>query len=105
MGGEFGTTEILTVRRGLRSSLTPTRGGPGRPGRPQAEQGPVNHDREALAPLAQPITRSHLRTQHRVDDGLLRGDWDPADYLVVPPAAVIEGVYDRDEIVRARVAP
>ncbi|MBI5692125.1 MAG: DUF1638 domain-containing protein [Verrucomicrobia bacterium] len=41
----------------------------------------------------------------RLIEGLLRGDWDPADYLVVPPAAAIEGVYDRDQVIRAKAAP
>lgn len=35
-------------------------------------------------------------------DGLLRGDWDEKDYLIVPPAGSIEGVYDWDEVVRAK---
>lgn len=38
----------------------------------------------------------------RLIDGLLRGEWNEKDYLVVPPASTIEGVYDWDQVVRAK---
>jgi hypothetical protein len=38
----------------------------------------------------------------RLIDGLLQGNWDEKDYLIVPPASAIEGVYDWDQVVRAK---
>ncbi|MCC6414630.1 MAG: DUF1638 domain-containing protein [Opitutaceae bacterium] len=38
----------------------------------------------------------------RLIDGLLRGEWDEKDYLIVPPANAIEGVYDWDQVMRAQ---
>lgn len=38
----------------------------------------------------------------RLIDGLLQGKWDPAEYLTVPPQATTEGVYDWDEVIRAK---
>jgi hypothetical protein len=38
----------------------------------------------------------------RLIENLLLGNWDAKEYLVVPPAAAIEGVYDWDEVVRAK---
>lgn len=38
----------------------------------------------------------------RLIDSLLQGRWEPAEFLVVPPASAIEGVYDRDEVMRAK---
>ena len=35
-------------------------------------------------------------------DGLLRGEWNEKDYLLVPPASTIEGVYDWDQVMRAK---
>lgn len=37
-------------------------------------------------------------------DGLLSGDWNPEDYLVVEPGEETVGVYDWTEIIRAREA-
>jgi hypothetical protein len=33
---------------------------------------------------------------------LIEGDWSPDDFLIVPPGQRTEGVYDWDEIIRAR---
>ncbi|MBI2497593.1 MAG: DUF1638 domain-containing protein [Opitutae bacterium] len=33
---------------------------------------------------------------------LLQGDWDEQEYLIVPPARAIEGVYDWDQVMRAK---
>jgi len=38
----------------------------------------------------------------RLIENLIAGNWDPKEYLVVPPAAAVEGVYDWDEVVRAK---
>lgn len=38
----------------------------------------------------------------RLIENLMQGEWDPKEYLIVPPAAVIEGVYDWDEVIRAK---
>ncbi len=38
----------------------------------------------------------------RLIDNLLQGHWDEKEYLVVPPASTIEGVYDWDQVVRAK---
>ena len=38
----------------------------------------------------------------RLIENLLQGKWDEKEYLVVPPANAIEGVYDWDEVVRAK---
>ena len=38
----------------------------------------------------------------RLIENLLLGNWDPKEYLIVPPTATIEGVYDWDEVVRAK---
>lgn len=38
----------------------------------------------------------------RLIENLILGQWDAQEYLVVPPAAAIEGVYDWDEVVRAK---
>jgi hypothetical protein len=38
----------------------------------------------------------------RLIENLLSGEWDGKEYLVVPPANTIEGVYDWDEVVRAK---
>lgn len=38
----------------------------------------------------------------RLVRGLVAGDWDRAEYLVVEPGKKVAGVYDWDEIVRAR---
>lgn len=40
----------------------------------------------------------------RLIENLLLGQWDPKEYLVVPPAAAIEGVYDWEEVLRAKKA-
>lgn len=37
----------------------------------------------------------------RLIDNLLQGKWDEKEYLIVPPANAIEGVYDWDQVVRA----
>jgi hypothetical protein len=37
----------------------------------------------------------------RLIRGLTRGEWDPAEYLVIPPGGRIGAVYDWDEILRA----
>ncbi len=38
----------------------------------------------------------------RMIDNLLKGEWDPKEYLIVPPANSIEGVYDWEQVVRAK---
>ena len=38
----------------------------------------------------------------RLIENLLQGNWDEKEYLVVPPGSAIEGVYDWDQVVRAR---
>lgn len=38
----------------------------------------------------------------RLISNLINGDWDPQEYLTVPPAGEIEGVYDWDEVVRVK---
>jgi hypothetical protein len=38
----------------------------------------------------------------RLIENLIGGKWDPKEYLIVPPAAAVEGVYDWDEVVRAK---
>jgi hypothetical protein len=40
----------------------------------------------------------------RLIRSLIHGNWDPADFLIVPPGQVIAGVYDWTEIVRAAPA-
>jgi len=37
----------------------------------------------------------------RLVENLIAGQWDPKEYLVVPPGKTIQGVYDWEEIVRA----
>jgi hypothetical protein len=43
----------------------------------------------------------HLDGSLRLVEGLLNGDWDPADYLILQPGEVSQGVYDWEEIIRA----
>jgi hypothetical protein len=38
----------------------------------------------------------------RLIDNLLRGNWDEKEYLIVPPKSAIEGVYDWDQVMRAK---
>jgi len=38
----------------------------------------------------------------RLIAALIEGNWDPAEFLIVPPGQRTEGVYDWDEIIRAR---
>jgi hypothetical protein len=40
-----------------------------------------------------------LEGSMRLLDGLLGGEWDGEDYLVVPPGREIRGVYDQDNII------
>jgi len=40
----------------------------------------------------------------RLIDNLLQGDWNEKEYLVVPPGSAIEGVYDWDQVMRAKKA-
>lgn len=56
------------------------------------------HDKAASAGM-EPV---RLTGSLRLIDGLLRGDWDEKEYLVVPPTNAIEGVYDWDQVVRAK---
>ena len=44
----------------------------------------------------------HLPGDIRLIENLLLGNWDAKEYLIVPPAAAIEGVYDWDEVMRAK---
>lgn len=41
----------------------------------------------------------------RLIENLLSGQWDQKEYLTVPPGGAIEGVYDWEEILRARPRP
>lgn len=41
----------------------------------------------------------------RLIEKLLSGDWPDADFLVVPPGARIEGVYDHEQVMRAVPCP
>lgn len=38
----------------------------------------------------------------RLIENLLQGDWDEKEYLIVAPGSTIEGVYDWDQIMRAK---
>ena len=38
----------------------------------------------------------------RLIAALIDGHWDPAEFLVVPPGQQTVGVYDWDEVVRAK---
>lgn len=38
----------------------------------------------------------------RLIDGLISGEWDESEYLIVKPGETTEGVYDWEEIVRAK---
>jgi hypothetical protein len=38
----------------------------------------------------------------RLIENLINGAWDESEYLIVPPAASIEGVYDWTEVIRAK---
>ena len=38
----------------------------------------------------------------RLIENLINGQWDAKEYLTVPPAAITEGVYDWDEVIRAK---
>jgi hypothetical protein len=38
----------------------------------------------------------------RLITNLLNGEWDPKEYLIVPPAGAIDGVYDWDEVIRVK---
>jgi len=40
----------------------------------------------------------------RLVEGLLQGNWDEKEYLIVPPGSAIEGVYDWDQVIRAKAA-
>ncbi|MFI5355729.1 MAG: DUF1638 domain-containing protein [Opitutales bacterium] len=44
----------------------------------------------------------HLPGDIRLVAQLLNGEWNPQEYLTVPPARTIEGVYDWHEIVRVK---
>jgi hypothetical protein len=47
-------------------------------------------------------TSTCLQGDIRLIDRLLQGDWPEQEYLVVPPGGTIEGVYDRDQVMRAK---
>jgi len=38
----------------------------------------------------------------RLIENLINGQWDPQEYLRVPPAGAIEGVYDWNEVMRIK---
>lgn len=38
----------------------------------------------------------------RLIQNLINGQWDPKEYLLVPPASAIDGVYDWDEVMRVK---
>jgi hypothetical protein len=38
----------------------------------------------------------------RLIENLISGNWDAKEYLVVPPTSAVEGVYDWDEVIRAK---
>lgn len=40
----------------------------------------------------------------RLIDQLLLGDWNEKEYLIVPPGSAIEGVYDWEQVMRAKKA-
>lgn len=44
----------------------------------------------------------HLDGDIRLIQNLIHGQWDAQEYLVVPPGKTIEGVYDYEQVVRAR---
>ena len=39
----------------------------------------------------------------RLIENLINGQWDAKEYLTVPPAGLTEGVYDWDEVIRAKM--
>ena len=41
----------------------------------------------------------------RLIANLINGEWDPKEYLIVPPAGAIEGVYDWEEVIRLKKSP
>ena len=41
----------------------------------------------------------------RLIENIIQGKWDAQEYLVVPPAATIEGVYDWNQVLRAKLPP
>lgn len=43
-----------------------------------------------------------LQGSIRLIQNLINGTWDPREYLIVPPAGEIEGVYDWEEVVRVK---
>ncbi|WP_428937456.1 DUF1638 domain-containing protein [Fontivita pretiosa] len=44
----------------------------------------------------------HLQGDIRLIRNLIDGQWDPKDYLIVPPNHTIEGVYDHEQVVRVK---
>jgi len=54
---------------------------------------------KAAAAGKQPV---ELKGDIRLIENLIGGNWDPKEYLTVPPAATTEGVYDWDEVIRAK---
>ncbi|MDI1320484.1 MAG: DUF1638 domain-containing protein [bacterium] len=59
---------------------------------------------EQFAAKAQAAGKESIRLEGniRLIENLLQGDWNEKEYLIVPPASTIEGVYDWDQIVRAK---
>lgn len=54
---------------------------------------------KAAAAGKQPV---ELPGDIRLIQNLINGEWDPKEYLRVPPASAIDGVYDWDEVMRAK---
>jgi hypothetical protein len=54
---------------------------------------------KAAAAGKQPV---HLQGDIRLIENLIHGNWDAKEYLIAPPGTAIEGVYDWDEVVRAK---
>lgn len=54
---------------------------------------------KAAAAGKQPV---ELPGDIRLIQNLINGEWDPQEYLRVPPASAIDGVYDWDEVMRAK---
>lgn len=61
---------------------------------------------EKFAAKAKEVGKASVRIEGniRLIENLLQGDWDEKEYLIVAPGSTIEGVYDWDQIMRAKKA-